>query len=213
MIGRTSSQDPSVEKTSNVVVATASLEVGFDDDSVGAVLQHKSPHSDAAFVQRRGRAGRPRAMRPWTAIVLSDYGRDRNTYQSYDRLFDPHLAPRALPTANPTVLRMQAVFSLLDWIAKKNDVRFNVWRVLTKPVDPSDQKHRAEQLKLVNILEDLVTKRAARDALSKHLQWALGIDSEVVETILWDPPRPLLTVCCSDGIASASQQLGHRLAG
>ena len=85
------------------------------------------------------------------------------------------------------------MFSLLDWIAKKNDVRFNAWRVLTKPVDPSDQKRRGEQLKLVNILEDLVTKRAARDALSKHLQWALGIDSEVVETILWDPPRPLLT--------------------
>src|SRR4029079_7510758 len=134
LIGRTSSQDPSVEKSWNVGVATASLEVGFDDDSVGAVLQHKSPHSDAAFLQRKGRAGRTREMRPWTAVVLSDYGRDRATYQSYERLFDPELRPRPIPTANPIVLRMQAAFALMDCLTARLG-RVNVRLRLDKSAD------------------------------------------------------------------------------
>jgi hypothetical protein len=55
-IERTSSQDPGLERAADIVVATASLEVGLDDDTVGAVLQHKAPRDAAAFLQRRGRA-------------------------------------------------------------------------------------------------------------------------------------------------------------
>ena len=58
-VGRTTSQDAGVDRVASVVVATASLEVGFDDDRVGAVLQHKSPRGAAAFLQRKGQsAGR-----------------------------------------------------------------------------------------------------------------------------------------------------------
>jgi hypothetical protein len=74
-IGRTTSQDADVDRLANAVVATASLEVGFNDPRVGAVLQHKAPHGAAPFLQRKGRAGRNRTMRPWTLVVLSDYGR------------------------------------------------------------------------------------------------------------------------------------------
>ena len=73
----------------DVVVATASLEVGFNDPAVGSVIQHKAPRDVAQFLQRKGRAGRLRSMRPWTVVVLSDYGRDRLAYQAYDQLFDP----------------------------------------------------------------------------------------------------------------------------
>ena len=73
-IGRTSSQDSGVASDADIVVATASLEVGFDDDRVGAVLQHKAPHDAAQFLQRKGRAGRNSATRPWTVVVLSDWG-------------------------------------------------------------------------------------------------------------------------------------------
>ena len=92
-IGRTSSQDPGVASGSDVIVATASLEVGFNDPTVGAVLQHKAPRDSAQFLQRKGRAGRIRGMRPWTVVVLSDYGRDRLAYQGYDLLFDPRSKP------------------------------------------------------------------------------------------------------------------------
>ena len=92
-IGRTSSQDRGVDTDADIIVATAALEVGFNDPSVGAIIQHKSPHQFSTFVQRKGRAGRIPSMRPWTITVLSDFGRDRSTYQSYDRLFDPIISP------------------------------------------------------------------------------------------------------------------------
>ena len=55
-----------MDSQAEVVVATASLEVGFDDPTVGAVLQHKAPRDAAQFLQRKGRAGRTRGTRPWT---------------------------------------------------------------------------------------------------------------------------------------------------
>jgi hypothetical protein len=80
-VGRTTSQDAGVDADADVIVATAALEVGFNDPAVGAVLQHKAPMDPAAFLQRKGRAGRDPRMRPWTVVVLSDYGRDRLAYQ------------------------------------------------------------------------------------------------------------------------------------
>src|SRR5690606_29147383 len=106
-----------VDRDREVIVATASLEVGYNDPEVGAVVQHKAPHDSAAFLQRKGRAGRPRKMRPWTVVVLSDYGRDRLAYQAYESLFEPSLSPRTLPIRNRYVLGMQAVFAFLDWLS------------------------------------------------------------------------------------------------
>ncbi|MEH2327181.1 MAG: helicase-related protein [Nostoc sp.] len=71
-IGRTSSQDTGVTPNADVIVATASLEVGFNNPEVGGVIQHKAPRDMASFLQRKGRAGRRRTMRPWTVVVLSD---------------------------------------------------------------------------------------------------------------------------------------------
>ena len=128
-IGRTSSQDPGVTSTSDIVVATASLDVGFNDPAVGAILQHKAPRGSAQFLQRKGRAGRTRGMRPWTVVVLSDYGRDRLAYQGYDLLFDPSLEASTLPVQNTYVLRIQAAFALMDWLASKmpQHLRGSVW--------------------------------------------------------------------------------------
>ncbi|MCP5939631.1 DEAD/DEAH box helicase, partial [Klebsiella pneumoniae] len=63
VISRTSSQDAGVNAQADVVVATSSLEVGYNDPLVGAVLQHKAPNDVASYLQRKGRAGRPRGMR------------------------------------------------------------------------------------------------------------------------------------------------------
>ena len=100
----------------DVIVATASLEVGFNDPEVESVIQHKAPRNVAQFFQRKGRAGRLRSMRPWTVIMLSDYGRDQLAYQAYDQLFDPELPVRTVPLANRYVQRMQAVYSLIDFL-------------------------------------------------------------------------------------------------
>jgi hypothetical protein len=46
-----SSQRPGINSSSDLVIATSSLEVGFDDPEVGAVVHHKRPSSMASFVQ------------------------------------------------------------------------------------------------------------------------------------------------------------------
>lgn len=135
-VARTTSYDSGVNLEAQVIVATAALEVGFDDPDVGLVLQHKAPRDVAQFLQRKGRAGRTRHMRPWTMVVLSDYGRDRQAYQSYDQLFNPTLPARQLPMSNRYVQRMQAVYALLDDLGERtqNDPsEISVWRALGGP--------------------------------------------------------------------------------
>ena len=113
-ISRVSSQDPGLDKDVDVVVATSSLEVGVDDPNVGAVIQHKSPRNMASFLQRKGRGGRSKYMRPWTGVVLSDYGRDRLSYQSYDLLFNPELKIQPIPLESSYIQHIQGVYSLFD---------------------------------------------------------------------------------------------------
>ena len=90
------------------------LEVGFNDPRVGAIIQHKTPKGTAQFLQRKGRAGRSRKMRPWTVVVLSEYGQDRLSYLNFESLFDPELPQQNIPLENIYVRRMQSVFATLD---------------------------------------------------------------------------------------------------
>ena len=210
-IGRTTSQDADVDRLANAVVATASLEVGFNDPRVGAVLQHKAPHGAAPFLQRKGRAGRSRTMRPWTIVVLSDFGRDRSTYQSYERLFDPELTARSLPIANPSVVRMQAVFALLDWLVDRVQGDVQVWQLLQRPAATGKwHAHDVErQEALASAMEHVLTDESARDALALHLKRALGCSEAAVNEIFWHPPRPLLTTVLPTAIRRLRSQWRH----
>lgn len=194
LVGRTTSEDSGVLADSDVVVATASLEVGYNDSRVGAVLQHKAPKDSASFLQRRGRAGRARGMRPLTVTVLSDYGRDRVAFEAYEHLFDPALPPQRLPIDNDYVLRMQATFALFDWLSTETTAtRGWAWDVLSRPPapeNPSGAALRADAKRtLVRLLEG---DAAAIGSLSRHLRNALKIDDETVQKLLWRPPRALL---------------------
>ncbi|MFC1900364.1 protein DpdJ [Chloroflexota bacterium] len=193
-IGRTSSQDRGVDQDSDIIVATAALEVGFNDSTVGAIVQHRSPHQLSAFVQRKGRAGRNPTMRPWMVTVLSDYGRDRLTYQSYDHLFDPILKPNSLPVRNRYVLRMQATFAMLDWLAVTNtDLRGWWWQPLNGPADRDGLWRSQQQRALASLLGLLEESGQRRQSLSNHVRRALNLDSmEEVNEILWGSPRSLL---------------------
>nr|WP_277349700.1 protein DpdJ [Planosporangium thailandense] len=205
-LGRTSSQDRGVAADAQVVVATATLEVGFDDDRIGAVLQHKAPHDAAQFLQRKGRAGRAADMRPWTVVVLSDWGRDRLAWEAYDALFDPELPPRNLPLENLYVLRIQAVYALLDWLAM--ELRYSgtdsAWEDLAGPASALHPRNatrqaatRARQAALSTLLSRLLRPGPERERLRRHLRGALGLGigelaESVVDTLLWEAPRPLL---------------------
>jgi hypothetical protein len=193
VISRTTSRDPGVNSIANVVVATSALEVGFNDPDVGAVVQHKAPRSAASFLQRRGRAGRSRVMRPLTILVLSDYGRDRAAFQSYEQLFEPFVEIAPLPIRNLYVLRMQAVFATLEWIAMEapSQVTGWAWRVLTGPAQNDNDRRFREHAK--SVLQRILQFDASTlERLRSHLQSALTVDVGTLNSILWQPPRALL---------------------
>jgi hypothetical protein len=135
-VERTTALDTGVSHDAEVVVATAALEVGYDDPAVGVVLQHKAPRDMAQFLQRKGRGGRTRHMRPWTIMVLSDYGRDRLAYQAYEQFFDPELPPRELPLSNRYIRRMQATYAVIDYLGvvmQQGEPTGSIWRDLGTP--------------------------------------------------------------------------------
>lgn len=195
-VSRTTSQDAGVDLDSQVVVATASLEVGFDDPAVGAVLQHKAPRGVAPFLQRKGRAGRARSMRPYTAVILSDYGRDRSTYEAWDALFEPVLPQLVLPIRNHAVLRMQAALALIDWLA--DQVRAakpyaNLWRDLSQIGSGTfRQNQRSVQLAAADILDRLLRDQTLQRNLHQWVGNALQLPANLADEILWHPPRAVL---------------------
>ncbi|GII65349.1 hypothetical protein Skr01_54340 [Sphaerisporangium krabiense] len=194
-IGRTSSQDAGMDLNANLTVATASLEVGFDDPRVGLVLQHKAPYDAAAFIQRRGRAGRTRGTRPITIVTLSDYGRDRLSYQGYETLFAPELSARRLPIHNRYVLKIQATQSLLDWLAftlRKQSSWDDPRYLLTAPIQQGDGRNPVAAEQLAGLLENLLNVQELQDNLAKHLAAALNITGEEAQALLWEEPRSLL---------------------
>lgn len=195
VIGRTTSQDAGVNQTANIVVATSTLEVGFNDPMVGAVIQHKAPRGMAAFLQRKGRAGRDRAMRPITLTVLSDYGRDRAFYQAFEHLFDPTLAPQFLPIRNPYILKIQATFALFDWLAATTAGYENAWQwdIMSRPLSNPTKEVKAVLKRTRAKLKQLLQGDAATiEDLRSYLIGALGIERKDAETLLWEAPRSLL---------------------
>lgn len=195
-VGRTSSQDSGVSVEASVVVATAALEVGFDDPRVGAVIQHKAPREVAAFLQRKGRAGRPGGMRPWTVVVLSDYGRDRELYEGWDALLDPTLASRSLPVENQQVLRMHAAQCLMDWLARelwqRGERYASPWRHLGGP-DRGGATGQRTRKKAETILRELVGGDVLlQDDLRRFVRDSLRLDDATVDDLLWQPPRSVL---------------------
>ncbi|MCB9759491.1 MAG: DEAD/DEAH box helicase [Alphaproteobacteria bacterium] len=192
-VGRTSSQDAGVDSQAEVVIATASLEVGYDDPQVGAVLQHKAPKSAAPFLQRKGRAGRKREMRPWTVVVLSAYGRDRVAYEGYEQLFSPELQPRHLPVNNRHVQRVQATYALMEWLSTRRDVNGHVWQLLSQPPNEGYESYARPKLKLIRKeVECLLDHEPTRKEFSRYLRQALALDEDSVRALLWDPPRSLV---------------------
>ncbi len=218
-VARTTAQDTGVDPNADVIVATASLEVGYDDPTVGAVVQHKAPRSAAAFLQRKGRAGRLRrqrpdgtslSMRPWTVVVLSDFGRDRLAYQDYEQIFSPTLKPRHLPTSNRALLRMQATYALFDFLgseAKKAGLFPDPWLDLASPCSEStwDDARRACQKFYEARLRSLLEDHQAQDAFARFLRGALAVSADEVQALLWEPPRSVML----EAIPTLWRRLAH----
>jgi len=203
-VSRCSSQDPGANTNSDLILATSSLEVGFDDPQVGIILHHKAPASMSSFVQRKGRAGRTRGSRPWTIVILSDYGRDRWAFQAAESLFDPEIDSIHLPVANPYVLRVQMALFLVDWIGHKIDKAVSPFKYLSAPNDYTKQAQDEAKKYLDDFLHQGVQwQRFNKDALRFYLYNRGGLSEKrdgdkaiatsELNDIFWEEPRPLLT--------------------
>lgn len=190
VISRTSSQDTGVNAQADVVVATSSLEVGYNDPLVGAVLQHKAPNDVASYLQRKGRAGRPRGMRPWMLVVLSEFGRDRVAFQRYEELMSPEIKRRGLPLGNQHVQKMQAAMATLDWISKTGNFK-DVSYMLRKP-ERDRQKFKRYYTPLINLIEEVLNGGRKQNELARYLQDALQLSESTIQSILWSPPRSIM---------------------
>jgi hypothetical protein len=192
-VARTTSQDSGVDANADIIVATSALEVGFDDDRVGMVVQHKAPRNSASFLQRKGRAGRRKGMRPWTIVVLTDHGRDRWVFRDSERVFSPTLERLRLPVLNPYVLRIQATWFLVDWIASRvgGEIPPSLYLARKNYMDG-----RAE-----SVVTALVDDPKAREQLQRDMADWIGrgqggvrvLDADALAAeLLWAPPRSVL---------------------
>ncbi len=104
---------------SDVIFATSSLEVGFDDPDVTLVYQHYAPQNLASFVQRKGRGGRGADDRPVTGVTLSlQSSRDSYYFRRPARMLEAadHRVP--INMGNPFVRRGQVLSLVLDVAAR-----------------------------------------------------------------------------------------------
>lgn len=195
LVTRCSSQDPGVDTASDFIVATSALEVGYDDPEVAATLHHKRPRSMASFLQRKGRAGRRRGTRPWTVVVLSDYGADRWAFQNAETLFHPQLESIFLPLRNPYVLRIQATQFLIDWLGREISDG-SPYYFLSRRTAPTSQQ------KAIRLLREMLEQGPAWQRFLQALKGLFGntrdrsgvrLSEDELEAILWEEPRPLLT--------------------
>lgn len=106
-------------KDADVVFATSSLEVGYDDPDITVVYQHYAPMNLASFVQRKGRGGRGADDRPTTAVTLSIYSpRDSWWFRRPHEMVSPTNFEVPLNPDNAYVRRGQALSALLDGLAR-----------------------------------------------------------------------------------------------
>jgi len=190
-----SSENRGVNPDANIVVATASLEVGFNDPEVGAVLQHQAPRDSASYLQRKGRAGRRVSTRPWMFVVLSEFGRDRELFLRYEELSSPVIPSIDLPLNNLHVLRIQGAATLVEWLGIKTrnlGGRGWIYDELSRPAS-FDPELRRECL---SVLSGLLRDRQAQEDFIRYLGGALGVrDQTILDQIVWGVPRGVFTEC------------------
>lgn len=110
-------------KAADVIFATSSLEVGYDDPDITLVYQHYAPRNLASFIQRKGRGGRGADDRPTTAVTLSIYSsRDSWWFRQPEKMLEPADFDTPLNPENYFVRRGQVLSTVLDAFAR-------VWRL------------------------------------------------------------------------------------
>ncbi len=102
----------------DLIPTSPSLEVGYDDDAIHLIYQHKAPPSATSFIQRRGRAGRDPNDSPVIVTLLWPYRRDDAFYFFHpEALYEPAFDDLPLNAGNFNVQRTHALLAFFDLLA------------------------------------------------------------------------------------------------
>ena len=139
---------------SDLVFATSSLEVGFDDPEMMLVYQHYAPMNLASFVQRKGRGGRGADDRPVTGVTLSAYSpRDSYYFRRPTRMLNAENFEVPINPTNYFVRRGQVLATVLDLIGR---VSYPSNRPFEGPNLPLRVQREAEQVLPVIFGKDVI---------------------------------------------------------
>lgn len=94
-----------------VVVATAALEVGVDDQRIKTIFHFRPPRDVFSFIQRRGRAGRGGDELAYNVITLDTEPSDQFYFYRRKRLLSPGSYELPLNPQNKIIERMHAVLA------------------------------------------------------------------------------------------------------
>ena len=162
-VSRTTSQDSGVVAGSDIIVATAALEVGYDDPGVGVVSAAQVSRGTWLHIYS-GRDVQAGPV-PCDLLLLRCYQIMVEIVffcQAYEQLFDPVLPPQKLPIRNQYILRMQAIFAMIDWLADKKgkDVPNGwFWNSLSCPAEPEYHGVRSRQNYACKVLGEFSRER------------------------------------------------------
>ncbi|GHO61372.1 hypothetical protein KSC_002640 [Ktedonobacter sp. SOSP1-52] len=102
----------------DLIPSSPSLEVGYDDEAIQLVYQHKAPANAVSFIQRRGRAGRDPEDSPVIITLLWPYRRDDAFYFFRpEALYEPTFDDVPLNAGNFTVQRTHTLLAFFDLLA------------------------------------------------------------------------------------------------
>jgi hypothetical protein len=127
-------------KNADILFATSSLEVGYDDPDITMVYQHYAPSNLASFIQRKGRGGRGSDDRPITGVTLSIYSsRDSWWFRRPKIMLEPRALHTPLNPSNYFVRRGQIVATILDAFAAFERVSSQSVSYLSPAKEPFSQ--------------------------------------------------------------------------
>jgi hypothetical protein len=126
------SRDDTLLEGKDLIPTSPSLEVGYDDDAIQLVYQHKAPPNAANFIQRRGRAGRRAEDFPVIITLLWPYRRNDAFYFFHpEALYEPTFDDVPLNANNFTVQRTHTLLAFFDLLACWR--RQNIGGILDEP--------------------------------------------------------------------------------
>ncbi|MCP4611715.1 MAG: DEAD/DEAH box helicase [Planctomycetes bacterium] len=109
------------------MVATSTLEVGFDHSELIATAQFKAPPNPASFQQRKGRGGRGIEDIPLTLMVLGNSPGDLFAFKHEQRYFEPTSNDLKIhfDAQNQFIRNQHAMSAVYDFLSWSNIIIFS----------------------------------------------------------------------------------------